>query len=701
MATKTIQTRIKNRFDTLTNWQGQGVSLLPGEIALVSVTTQQIDQATGDVVNVPAVLIKVGEEGKTFSELPWVSALAADVYDWAKNATAEDVPVTIQVGSTSTPSTLGGWIKSINDKAATNASDISAVSAKVDVDKVSTAISDAINALDYNSSTTDESTSKIAFVTAVTQTNGKIAVTKRNIIEADLPSISSDKITIGTDVTEGTLSKKLSTMDAAIAANTGKLAGHTDAAINTLIDNKINELDGGTDSGSAGSDKYVSKVVQTNGKVATTYTSFPTAGENAGIVKLGVTGGAATYDSIYGSDGKGGINAQVEANKADIANLKTVIAGGVHFIGTTTTDVTTNTNKVSKNVTIDSKTVEASQGDIVIYNTREFIWTGSAWEELGDVTRLGELETKIGNLDVTTTNAVATTHKFVSQVTQTDGKVAVTYTQPTSADVSHTEGTATTVKATLEAHAAAIANKSDSGHTHNSYVNQNAFTHIKTSDGTVSADTATDTVEFAGTNVTITGTDATNDKITFAVADGTTSAKGLVQLSSAVNSTSEVLAATPKAVKSAYDLAAEAKADAAAKAPASHEHPAYVNQNAFSKIAVSGQTPVEADAATDTVTFAGSNVTIATDAANNKVTFTVADGSTSTKGIVQLDDTVTSNSTSLAATANAVKTAYNKGAEGVAAAAAIAENYVKISNDNLVNQAGDVIIFDCGGAADI
>ena len=58
--------------------------------------------------------------------------------------------------------------------------------------------------------------------------------------------------------------------------------------------------------GTSGSGKYVSKVTQTNGKVATTYTSFPTASpSDAGITTLGVTGGAATYDSNFGSDGKG------------------------------------------------------------------------------------------------------------------------------------------------------------------------------------------------------------------------------------------------------------------------------------------------------------------------------------------------------------------------------------------------------------
>nr|MDM9352389.1 phage tail protein [Escherichia coli] len=47
--------------------------------------------------------------------------------------------------------------------------------------------------------------------------------------------------------------------------------------------------------------------------------------------------------------------------------------------------------------------------------------------------------------------------------------------------------------------------------------------------------------------------DLANGKYT--AQDATTTQKGIVQLSSATNSTSEVLAATPKAVKAAYDLA--------------------------------------------------------------------------------------------------------------------------------------------------
>jgi hypothetical protein len=83
------------------------------------------------------------------------------------------------------------------------------------------------------------------------------------------------------------------------------------------------------------------------------------------------------------------------------------------------------------------------------------------------------------------------------------------------------------------------------------------------------------------------------------------------------------------------------------------------NQNAFSNIAVSGQTTVAADTTTDTVTFAGSNISITTDATNDKVTFSVADGTTSAKGVVKLTDSTSSTSTTTAATPKSVKSAYD------------------------------------------
>ena len=85
MADKTLKTRIKLKYDTLANWQGEGASvvLLKGEVAICEVPTGgSLEQVTP-----PAILFKVGDGVKTFAQLPWVSGLAADVYAWAKAAT--------------------------------------------------------------------------------------------------------------------------------------------------------------------------------------------------------------------------------------------------------------------------------------------------------------------------------------------------------------------------------------------------------------------------------------------------------------------------------------------------------------------------------------------------------------------------------------------------------------------------------------
>lgn len=67
------------------------------------------------------------------------------------------------------------------------------------------------------------------------------------------------------------------------------------------------------------------------------------------------------------------------------------------------------------------------------------------------------------------------------------------------------------------------------------------------------------------------------------------------------------------------------------------------NQNAFSIIAVSGQTNVEADTTTDTVTFvAGSNMTITTNATGDTVTFASSGGGGSSNLSGLSDVTITS-----------------------------------------------------------
>ncbi|EKO7549552.1 tail fiber protein, partial [Salmonella enterica] len=138
-------------------------------------------------------------------------------------------------------------------------------------------------------------------------------------------------------------------------------------------------------------------------------------------------------------------------------------------------------------------------------------------------------------------------------------------------------------------------------------------------------------------------------KSKYTAQDATTTQKGIVQLSSDTNSTSETLAATPKAVKAAYDLAA-------GKAPSSHTHPwnqitgvptASLTAKGITQLSSATNSTSEVLAATPKA------VKAAYDLANGK--YTAQDATTTQKGIVQLSSETNSDSETMAATPKAVK----------------------------------------------
>ncbi|WP_097289915.1 tail fiber protein [Escherichia coli] len=133
--------------------------------------------------------------------------------------------------------------------------------------------------------------------------------------------------------------------------------------------------------------------------------------------------------------------------------------------------------------------------------------------------------------------------------------------------------------------------------------------------------------------------DLANGKYT--AQDATTARKGLVQLSSATNSDSETLAATPKAVKVAYDLA----------------NGKYTAQDATT--ARKGLVQLSSATNSDSETLAATPkaVKVAYDLANGK--YTAQDATTARKGLVQLSSATNSDSETLAATPKAVKVAYD------------------------------------------
>ncbi|EKS8785033.1 tail fiber protein [Escherichia coli] len=147
--------------------------------------------------------------------------------------------------------------------------------------------------------------------------------------------------------------------------------------------------------------------------------------------------------------------------------------------------------------------------------------------------------------------------------------------------------------------------------------------------------------------------------------DASLTAKGFTQLSSATNSESEILAATPKAVKAAYDLAA-------GKASASHTHPwnqitgvpaASLTVKGTVQLSSATNSTSETQAATPKAVkaaydLAAGKAPVSHTHSWNQITDVPA-ASLTVKGIVQLSSATNSTSETQAATPKAVKAAYD------------------------------------------
>lgn len=105
MTEKILNARIQLKYDTWDNWQkmdaankGGNLVLKQGEIAVTAIASGKSDFTTP-----PTIMFKVGDGEHKFSELPWASGLAADVYPWAKAATKPSYNYSEIIGTPTIP----------------------------------------------------------------------------------------------------------------------------------------------------------------------------------------------------------------------------------------------------------------------------------------------------------------------------------------------------------------------------------------------------------------------------------------------------------------------------------------------------------------------------------------------------------------------------------------------------------------------
>ena len=500
---KNLNTRIALKYDSYANWQEYNPILLKGEIAIAELPVNGNKPGVGEpnaagstpaIQNAPNILIKVGDGTNHYNDLKFVSALAADVYSWAKAATkptysaGEITGLDNYISQTIQDTNTQYRIVAVGDPAYSyklQKKDISdadytdvagSLISLTDVDSrldtleaaigengaVATKIANAIGALDYTGKAS-EATTQGKFVTDVTETNGVISVTAADLAVDDIPALPQSKVT-GLETALGGKQDKVPFEYA--PSESDKVA-----TVQSIV-NRIGALDHVAADDAASATKVVAEVTQADGIVTVKKVAVAnilpdvTDTENGFVVavnqtdgKIAVTHKSATDVLSFAGNYKGAENPV--ATRDYVTEAIADLNGAMHFRGTVDADPT---------VTKPTGTYKA--GDVVLFGYDEYVYNGSKWITLGNEsiyakaaevnTEFGKVRKELGDAktalqgeidsDIATARTAITKEigdkiatldysgkgsqgKFVTNVTETDGIISVTATNLVASDI--------------------------------------------------------------------------------------------------------------------------------------------------------------------------------------------------------------------------------------------------------------------------
>lgn len=343
MAEHILETRIQLRYGTYVQWMNSDVILKVGEAAVASFPSNRTIEAlsNGTPENTPpAIGIKIGDGRHYFSELPWVQGIAADVYNWAKQIHKPEYDA----------SEITGLENFIEEHAPTGPGD-GTVAPRIYQITHGTGSYENRYYLRYKESA---------------DSNDWINDTTHYIDLSDFVKIAE---WIGSDVD-----------------NYGSLANRTEQHIQYdlgLINNNDSEQDG----------KVVTAVSQNNAQITVTKKTLRFNDINGTLsVEKGGTG-KTEFESGEVLVGNGSnairtipIDTSIDANNHLVTNyaVKTYVdravsglEGAMHFIGDASSSPLTSRNAGIANYL-------PAAGDVVLWEQKEYVWTGGAWRLLGD-----------------------------------------------------------------------------------------------------------------------------------------------------------------------------------------------------------------------------------------------------------------------------------------------------------------------------
>lgn len=366
MAEKIINTRVQLKYDTLTNWLASSVILKAGEVAIATIATANSDSG----LTPPAIGIKVGDGNNTFANLNWIQAVAGDVPTWAKEAAGATVKSWIDGAISKIPAAPSGegtttftsakLIKSVTQDKGGKITNVTYEDITIDAVSGLTARLEGIDTaidtkLDANLASTAATTSNKLIDDAAAKGYADAAQTAAETTASNALSAAKTAI-LGEANYNGTVKG---------AYAEAKKANDAIAALDV------------TDSGTG----VVTAISQTNGKIAYTKSAIDTVvafsdGYNASSNK------AATVQTVTDA---------VDAAKRELNNNLSQMTGAMRFRGTVTAAPTTNTAAPKDGLGA------WRAGDVVLFGTAEYVVSSMSsdkpvWQLLGDE---GAYQTKL------------------------------------------------------------------------------------------------------------------------------------------------------------------------------------------------------------------------------------------------------------------------------------------------------------------
>ena len=346
MAENILETRLLLRYGTYSQWMNSTVILMQGEAAVASFPYSRTIANSNDTPEntPPAIGIKIGDGFHRFDELPWVQGVAADVYAWAKQVNKPTYTANeIQGLQSYIESHIGGG----------GSSGSGTVTPRVYQLVAGTGTNSNKYYLQYRENTNDEWTVDTEHYIDL-EAFAKIAEWIGEDVDnfTSLGNRTEDHIQYDLGLIKYNDSQQGSLVVTAVSQNKAKInvtkrqLGFTDIGGTAPVEK------GGT-----------GQVSFESGEVL--------VGNNTGPLK------SMAVDTELAANNHLAYNYAV---KSYVDNAVAGLEGAMHFVGDATVEPTGATDpRIS-----DYNFRNARPGDVVLWEQKEYVWTGMNWRLLGD-----------------------------------------------------------------------------------------------------------------------------------------------------------------------------------------------------------------------------------------------------------------------------------------------------------------------------